>query len=475
MPEKLRRGSSATRTSVRLSLQFAFLYSFLTAIVFVGAYWLTDFEVRDWMRGRMTSDADRFVSIYEQNGPDALIESMAAQVEINSNNERVAQLSDLNGVFLAGNTLTIPPSLDDEFVKVDDILPEPVDPEITGYWIIRRQVGPFMLTLGTADHVVAEVMEALSAALIGGFVLVIGLGLFSGLWIGRLTERQIERISNTLEKVADGDMSARIEDSEGVSDELARVATSINATLNRLQDLMESQQQISTDIAHDMRTPLQHLRQRLEEIEANDSPRSEDIAAALRETDEIISTFNALLRIAQIGASDQRERFAVVDLGEVAETVFDAFEPIAADNHQTLNLSVASGPSTVWGDKNLLMQLAVNLVENGLRHCPTGSHVSIGVSASTNETSLWVSDDGPGIPSSDTDKVFRRFYRGEKSRTSPGHGLGLSLVQAIANLHQASISVRDNQPGLRVVAKFAASAATEDDKPTQEDANFGRL
>lgn len=455
MRKILSRRGGVARTSVRLSLQFAFLYSFLTAVIFVGAYWLTDFEVRDWMYDRMNSDAERLSGIYENEGLGALSDHIAALAEINFENSRIFQLTDLHGQTLAGNILTVNPGNVGGFVEIGNLsLMKPQDEEVTGYWTVQHQIGPYVLLQGTGDHVVAEVLEVLSAVLIGGFFIVIGLGLLAGVWIGRITESRINQISDTLKNVADGDMTARIPDMEGANDDLARVSSSINATLHKLQTLLESQRQISTDIAHDMRTPLQRLRQRLERMEAQGMPRQRDTAAALRETDDIISTFNALLRIAQIGAKDRRERFTQVDLNDIAETVFDAFEPAAADQNQSLDVALPSGKSLILGDRDLLMQMAANLAENGLNHCPSGTRITIGVSSEADGTSIWVSDDGPGIAQADAEKVFRRFYRGEKSRTTQGHGLGLSMVQAIADLHESSVSTTDNRPGLRVSVHF---------------------
>lgn len=455
MRRMLSRPGGVARTSVRLSLQFSFLYSFLTAVIFVGAYWLTDFEVRDWMYDRMNSDAARLSGIYAQEGLDALIDRIAALAEINFENSRIYQLTDPHDQIVAGNILSMRSENVGGFVEIANLsLMEPQDEEVTGYWTVQHQIGPYVLLQGTGDHVVAEVLEVLSTVLVGGFFIVIGLGLLAGIWIGRITESRISQISTTLENVTHGDMAARIPDMEGANDDLARVSSSINATLNKLQTLLESQRQISTDIAHDMRTPLQRLRQRLERMEADGPLRQSDITAALRETDEIISTFNALLRIAQIEASDRRERFSHVNLNDIAETVFDAFEPAAADQDQSLDVALVPGEALIRGDRDLLMQMAANLAENGLRHCPSGTRITIGVSAEADGISLWVADDGPGIAPSDAEKVFRRFYRGEKSRTSQGHGLGLSMVQAIADLHEASVSIADNQPGLRVSVHF---------------------
>lgn len=200
---------------------------------------------------------------------------------------------------------------------------------------------------------------------------------------------------------------------------------------------------------------LQRLRQRLERMAAQEPPDPADTAAALSETEGIIATFNALLRIAQIEAGERRERFAPLDLNPIAQTVFEMFEPAAEDAGQSLRLTPAPGPALVSGDRDLLMQMLSNLVENALRHCPPGSRIGIGVDiAPGGAPVLSVSDTGPGIASADTDKVFRRFYRAEQSRTGKGHGLGLAMVRAIADLHGASVSLADNAPGLKCGLAF---------------------
>lgn len=447
------------RTSIRLSLQFSFLYSLLSAAIFLGAYWLTDFEVRDWILERMQSDATVLSRIYEEDGANALIARIETLSEINFEASRIFQLTDQHGTLLAGNILSIATDQTDGFVRLADVslVSNPQELEVSGYWISLSQIGPYQLLQGSGDHLIAEVLEVLAAVLLVGFMIVIGLGLLVGVWVGRITESRIAAISEALDRVSEGDLTSRVPDVEGANDDLAWVSSRINATLNQLQALLESQQQISTDIAHDMRTPLQRLRQRLERMEARNPPDPEDAHAALRETEDIISTFNALLRIAQIGAGDRRERFEDVDLNEIVETVFEAFEPAAEEANQTLTVRSAHRPVTVSGDRDLLMQMAANLLENALRHCPPGSRIEIGTDAGPQEVSFWVSDDGPGIAASDADRMFRRFYRGEQSRTSPGHGLGLAMVKAIADLHEASVTMSDNEPGLRITSTFASS------------------
>jgi signal transduction histidine kinase len=406
----------------------------------------------------MASDATALSAIHDRGGAEALIGRVAILAEMNIDSARIFRLTDAHGTMLAGNLLAITPDAPQGFVHLADltIASGPHDDEVSGYWISSDTIGPYTLLQGTDDHVVGEVLEALSAALVGGFVIVVGLGLLVGIRVGRITERRIAQISETLDRVSAGELTARIAHPERFGDDLARVSSRINATLRQLQALLESQQQISTDIAHDMRTPLQRLRQRLERMAAQEPPAPADTAAALSETEGIITTFNALLRIAQIEAGDRRERFAPVDLNLIAETVFDLFDPAAEDAGQSLHLTLAPGPAQVFGDRDLLMQLLANLVENALRHCPPGSSIGVGVDAAGGMPALSVSDNGPGIADADAEKVFRRFYRAEESRAGHGHGLGLAMVRAIADLHQASVTIAGNAPGLLVRVAFQA-------------------
>ena len=274
---------------------------------------------------------------------------------------------------------------------------------------------------------------------------------------GRLTEERIETISGTLEKVSAGVLSARVPTRGGSNDDLSRVSVSINETLEKLENLVESQVQISNDIAHDLRTPLQRLRQRLEKMSNERTVDPQSAVAALEQTEDIISTFNALLRIAQIEAGDRRERFQQTDLGKLVTNVYEAFEPSAEEVGQSIELDAPPVPVFVWGDPDLLMQLISNLVENALRHTPAGTAIRIAVSGAADSATFTISDNGPGINPADRGKVFRRFYRGEKSRTSGGNGLGLSLCKAIAELHHATIRLTDNDPGLRIDIRFATN------------------
>ncbi|MFG6518880.1 ATP-binding protein [Sulfitobacter sp. 1A13368] len=456
-----RKGPSALRTSIRLSLQYSFLYSVLSALVFALAYWFTQYEVQDWVLDQMRSDAATLGEIFELGGDEVLVDRVDALAEVSFQNARVYQLLNSDGAIVSGNlSSTFKRPLPDFLPAQELPLAGEIHDEVTGYWLRADDVGPYLLIQGAGDHIVLEILEALGIALVVGYLAVVILGLIVGIRIGRITERRITAISNTLTEVSSGNLACRIPSTRSARDDLSRVSEEINSMLDQIRRLLESQEQISNDIAHDMRTPLQHLRQRLENLRDSPSIHPDDISASLDQTEEIISTFNALLRIAQIEGSDRRERFARNDLREIIANVTEVFDPTAEDAGIELTTKIPVEQLGVVGDRNLLTQLLSNLVENAIKHCPSGSKVQVLAESTPTGPTLRISDNGPGIESEDRKRIFRRFFRGEKSRNSPGNGLGLALVKAICDLHGAEIIVSDNDPGTSFEIKFLAAKAT---------------
>ena len=242
----------------------------------------------------------------------------------------------------------------------------------------------------------------------------------------------------------------------GSGDEIDRLAESLNRMLGRIEELMDKLRHVTSDIAHDHRTPLGRLRQRLEAARIKQrSPAAyeEVIDASITDTDTLLRTFDAMLRIAEIEAGAARARFAAVDLSAIAENVGEVFLPVAEDHGQRLMAEVAPGVG-VHGDRELITQMLVNLIENSLHHAPQGTLVPIGLEKQGDFPILVVADSGQGIPIEERERVLRRFYRLDGSRSSPGSGLGLSLVAAIAKLHGAELTLDDNNPGLRVSVRF---------------------
>ena len=277
------------------------------------------------------------------------------------------------------------------------------------------------------------------------------LGVLGGLLIGRGVARRAKGMETALAAVQAGNLGRRLPLGTG-GDEFDRLSSRINATLDRMQELMGALRRATDDIAHDLRTPLSRLRQSLET--AANTPdaarRDQAIAAAGREADGLLDILSALLRIAQVESATQRAGFAPLDLSEVLGAVAEVYASAAEERGQTLAADIVPG-ITSFGDRALLTQLFANLVENAVRHGREGGRIAITLRARPDGgAEAIVADDGPGIPEAERDAVFRRFHRLDAARATPGSGLGLALVRAVAGLHDMTIMLEDAGPGLRV-------------------------
>jgi signal transduction histidine kinase len=445
-------------TSARLSLRFAALYAIITAVIFGLTYYLGDQEISGWVRDQLVNDAEGFASLYDREGLESVQVALGGFSGFNFEDYRIYMLEDAGGTILAGNVNGIDRSAIGDFAPVSAIQTDnPPYEDVTGYLLHTVALGPYRLTLGTSTYFLEELREALGIGYVVGFILLMVTGLLAGVIVGRRTERRLTQISGTLKAAALGQLERRVPTTLGDTDDLARLAKEINRTIAQLQHFVESQKQISSDIAHDLRTPMQRLRQRLDlMLGAPDlSPEAmEHAVQAVEITDDLIETFHALLRIAQLESGRRSARFVTTALAPILTRLEDAYGPVAEENGQTLVFDIRDPSAAVEGDQQLLTQMIANLVENALRHCPAGSRIEVTLSAPDKAVQLEISDNGPGIPEDEREKVFRRFYRLEKSRTTPGNGLGLGMVKAIADLHEATIRLGDNAPGLRVGLRF---------------------
>ncbi|WP_293904400.1 ATP-binding protein [Phenylobacterium sp.] len=301
-----------------------------------------------------------------------------------------------------------------------------------------------------------ERIEALDGAVVRGFGLaflgIVVLGVAGGYALSRDVHRRMAAISGTAEAIIDGDLARRVP-LRGSDDDLDRLAQTFNRMLDRIAALMESLKQVSNDIAHDMRTPLTRLRQKLEAGLGAPGERSLALEGALADLDAILETFAALLRIAQIEGGARRAAFRSCDLSAIGRTVVDAFAPSAEERSQSLRLA-GEAQVRVVGDAELLTQMLVNLVENALRHAGPGAAVEVSVTRVGRAAVLCVVDDGPGVPEAERERLFDRFYRLERSRSTAGSGLGLALVAAVAKLHGAEVRLTDANPGLAASVTF---------------------
>jgi signal transduction histidine kinase len=321
----------------------------------------------------------------------------------------------------------------------------------------RRLENDVFLLVGENRYRAVKAREAILQAFGWGVLITVLLAAGGGATLGAGFLRRIEAINRTTRSIMDGDLSERVP-TRGGEDEMDQLAINLNAMLDRIQGLMEGLKRVSDDIAHDLRTPLSRLRHRLEAARAKSGPDGERVfEQCILELDGILATFSALLRIAQIESGARRASFSDVSLGGILGTVSEAYTAVAEDQDQKLEVRVERDFS-ISGDRELLTQMVANLIENAIRHCPAGVRISASVGQDASAPVLSITDTGPGIPAAEREKVFQRFYRLETSRTTPGSGLGLALVKAVAILHGATVELSDNRPGLCVNIRFRADS-----------------
>ncbi|MEJ0099502.1 MAG: HAMP domain-containing sensor histidine kinase [Pseudomonadota bacterium] len=302
-----------------------------------------------------------------------------------------------------------------------------------------------------ADALLARLRHAFLTACLGG----VAAALLAGFLTAQRYLRRVDHIAKVAAQIVDGQSDTRLAVSAR-DDEIDRLSAALNKTWRRNALVLESMRQLSTDIAHELRTPLAHLRFRLEKsrsaIDA-DNPALAAMDRSIADVDQVLTVFGALLRISQIQARQRRAGFEQFDLSQLAIGVAADYRPLFEDEGRSLRTDIKPDIGLV-GDRALLVQLLVNLIENVLRHTPAGVPVTLRLTSTAEVIQLSVADVGPGIPYSQHERVLQRFVRLDTSRSGPGTGLGLSLVKAISDLHEASLQLDDMTPGLRVTVLF---------------------
>jgi signal transduction histidine kinase len=438
----------------RITLIYVALFGVCILILFSVIYWATAEFMEQQLRGAIETEMGSLVDDFGSSGIDSTIEAITRRVGSREHETSYYLLQDPAGRKVAGNLaamraadgwyeLPIPATGDDS---------DPTDTLMAQGQVLSN--GWFLMVGQDTDAFTdfEDLIVNIAAASLGAaFVL----ALIGGLATSASMLRRVTAITEAGRDIMRGNLARRIA-LRGSNDEFDRLSTNLNDMLDRIQMLMDGLRQVSNDIAHDLRTPLTRLRQRLELARtkaASVADYESAVDQAIAETDEILDTFGALLRIAQIEAGTRRAAFTAVDLSGVLQTIVETYAAVAEDHQHALVSRIADGV-TVSGDRQLLTQMIANLVENALRHTPDGTRIEIELLNEAGAPVCRISDNGPGIPEPERQKVFRRFYRLDASRATPGSGLGLSLVAAVAELHRIVVEIGDNRPGLLVTLRF---------------------
>jgi signal transduction histidine kinase/uncharacterized protein YneF (UPF0154 family) len=440
-------------TSFKLSALYLglFLVSFLA--IGIAVYWLTTHSLEQQLETGIEIEANRLKAEYDSGGMDELKDEIA---EDDCRTWHICGVVDRNGELIGGNFGGFRPSAGWQTIIRPAAVKNSERGEIT---VIYMKILPLThgnwLGVGHDGKYIQEAGEAIIQAFIWGFFLVIVLGAGGGFYLSNAFLSKIQRITQSTQAIINGDLKHRLPVSAN-HDELDELALLLNRMLDKIGTLIENIQQVSNDIAHDLRTPLSHLKFRLEDAgkrELSAEQYRKRIAFAIEEVDGILNTFSALLRISQIESGSRRSGFKTVDLSEIAASVADALRPVAEEWGKDIHTEIAQDVA-LRGDKELLTQLMFNLLDNAIKHTPGNTSINISLQSSGASTQFMVADKGPGIAEEYRSKILQRFFRLERSRTTPGSGLGLSIVAAIADLHGGTIVLADNSPGLKAVVTF---------------------
>ena len=434
-------------TPLRLSLALLALFTAVSLATLAVAYFVAKSTIETTIRESLVQDLAGFRAAPSAGAVAALVE---AQGRVMDPSDKIISYRDALGR-IHGNGAIVRTKEGFEAVALNRS-----DDVAETYFTLTEIIHGGYLTLAESADARANLRQTMITVLLFSLLPSVLIALGGGLLISRRSATRLASLENTLARLTSGDLSARVPTMEGATDDLSLIARRVDKMAAAQEENVTALRQVSADIAHDLRTPIQRVALMLDKATgAQPDTAQELIAKATEEMRTIGQIFQALLQIAQLEGGDGRGGFTLLDLGTVALDVSDLYGPTAEDAGRDITVTVIDA-APVLGDRTLLGQMMANVIENALQHGGTSAKVAVDVSG----RQLTISDNGPGIPEEKRDLVLQRLYRLEKSRTTPGSGLGLALVKAIAGLHGAKLELKGNDPGLRVSLIFPEAERT---------------
>jgi signal transduction histidine kinase len=437
------------RFGASAAYRIAFTYScaFALAILVLGTivYYAADAQFRHQQDVGIAEGSTLLMREYHEGGIPDLREAITKR-EARDGGYHYA-LFDAAGVRNGGtlNTARPDPGRQDLIVKALDGQTRSeralVTPLPGGY---RFVIAADLEALERIDTIVLELFAA-------AFLIVVLMGVAGALLLGSYLRSRLGRISGTAQAIVGGDLDHRIAVSDR-NDEFDQLGSALNAMLDRIARLLENLRQVSSDVAHDLRTPLARLRGQIEAaLDGDQDPAvlRRALKRALAQSDKLLSLFAAMLRIAEVESGALARHFTIVNITDLVGDLHESYAPAVVDHGRTLESAIETAVEVV-GDRELIAQALINLLDNAQRHTPVKTHILIAVRLVGQQVVVSVSDNGPGVAPDDRALIVRRFARLDASRSMPGHGLGLNLVSAIAEAHKGQLLIEDNGPGLNV-------------------------
>ncbi|MDP6413805.1 MAG: HAMP domain-containing sensor histidine kinase [Gammaproteobacteria bacterium] len=452
----IRLADQLRTTTFLLTLRYMVLFFLSVTVLFIFISWSTTDYVEQETKAAIQTDIAGLNEQYRQRGPQGLARIIAMRISANPDGDAIYLLADANLTSMVGSASKWPTLIAD----VDGWVTFEYS-ETTGESIMvrARVLAPepdLRLLVGRKVRVLTQLTRLFDRTLFWGLAITLALALTGGLMMSNNVLRRVGQFNSTGKRITDGDLTQRII-TTGSGDEFDELANNLNAMMDQIESLMSNIQHISDNIAHDLRTPLTRLRNRLEDLrQIADSGEIEEIDNCIEDADGLLATFASLLSIARIESGTYETALNPINLSQCVRDGYELYKALADEKSISLSCD-APGMIEVRGDRNLLFQAITNLLDNAIKYTPTGGKVSISLRCNPNHTILSVMDSGSGIPENKYEQVLQRFFRLDESRSKPGAGLGLSLVQAIIQRHGARLELEDNEPGLLVKLIFPLS------------------
>ena len=444
---------------VRFGVIYAALFGISAVALAAFLWWSTAGLLERQTDAAIETDAQALSERYADGGLPALVETIRQRVDANINDDAVYLLADPAFRVVGGNLDRWPRSLTIDTDRAEFRITRAGLATRVLVHLYRLPAG-FHLLVGRDVESKSELRSMLEDAMLWAAVIAIVLGSFGALAVRGLFRSMLADVAATASAISAGDLTRRVRIT-GQGDEFDLLAETINDMLERIELLMDGVRQVSNAIAHDLRTPITRARARLEDAAAH-ATGPDDLRSAIEraeaDLDAVMTIFQALLRIAEIEAGSRRSAFAGFDAAPVLHDLVELYDALAEENGLHL---VAAIPERLemFGDRDLVQQAVANLIDNAVKFSPPGGTITLSATVARGEVSIAVADQGPGIPEEERARATERFFRGEQARSTPGSGLGLALVRAVAMLHGGVLTLEDNAPGLRAGLRLRASGA----------------
>ncbi|HET7307896.1 MAG TPA: HAMP domain-containing sensor histidine kinase [Gammaproteobacteria bacterium] len=485
-------GELRRTTAFRLTLTYAGVYALLTAIILAIVYGATTSEIGAQMDAGLKAETDALVTLYRAQGIASLRKAVAKRSspsarhfsDVRDSGTRYYLLVGASDKHLAGDLPAWPEadvSSDSDNASAEWLsytinaraavragLEKPADFDADDNIEVRGLAtalpgGQRLLVVETLDEA-EELSDYILYSLLAAIGVILIFGLAGGIWMGRHVVTRLESVRGAATAIMAGDLTRRLPVGSR-HDEFDNLALTLNAMLARIEELMNGLRQVTDNVAHDLRSPLNRLRGRLDVTLAQAREPAEYRAAmtrALADADELLQTFNAMLNLAELEAGMSREPRQPIEFHSLCDDVASVYEPLAEDKQLTLNCAIV--PARVRGHRRLLAQAVGNLLDNAVKYTPAGGRVDLTLRTEDGNAVLTLADSGPGIPAAEREHVFQRFVRLDRSRSLRGNGLGLSLVRAIVRLHGGRVDLQNNHPGLRATICLPLDTEREPDE-----------